>query len=309
MPVAGYLCDSDFLGGWPSVFYIFGGAAVVWFVFWQFLIFETPSDHTRISAAERLYIESTASLKKAKNYPTPWRAVLTSSAMWAINLTNFLEAWGGYITYTTLPTYMNKIQKFDITQDGFYMALPTLVSLLTRLFGGIIADMLRSRRYLSTATVRKLFTALGLVPAALCLPLISLAGCEHVFVVALIVIGNGLGGFTAVGVTVNILDIGYNHSGILMGLSNFFSNLPGVFSPSFVGLLTNNNETMSRWQTIFYVSMGAYIAAAIVYLVFGKGVEEPWNRLPEDTAGTETTLKQSAVTVSQEDKYKESSGI
>lgn len=24
MPICGVLCDSDFLGGWPSVFYVFG---------------------------------------------------------------------------------------------------------------------------------------------------------------------------------------------------------------------------------------------------------------------------------------------
>ncbi|XP_033727746.1 sialin-like [Pecten maximus] len=296
LSVTGYLCDSDFLGGWPSVFYIFGGAAVVWFVFWQFLVFETPSDHTRISAAERLYIESTASVKKAKNYPTPWKAILSSSAMWAIILTNLLQGWGNYITYTTLPTYMNKIQKFDIKQDGLLMSLPTLMTLLTSVIGSHFADFLRSRRYLSTTVVRKMFSTLGLVAASLCLPFISLAGCEHVYVVALIVIGNGMLGFLQVGLTVNLFDIGYNYSGILMGLANFSSNIPGVIAPYFVGLMTNNNETMDRWQTIFYVSMGAYIAATIIFLLFAKGEEEPWNKPPEDTSETNITIKQSSVT-------------
>ncbi|XP_060064462.1 sialin-like [Ylistrum balloti] len=302
MPVAGYLCDSDFLGGWPSVFYIFGGTAVIWFVFWNFLIFETPSDHTRISAAERLFIESTASVKKATHYPTPWRAILTSSAVWAIMLTDFLQAWGGCITYTTLPTYMNKIQKFDITKDGLLMALPMLMSLITSIFGSYLADLLRSKRILSTVTVRKLFNTLGLVPAALCLPFISLAGCEHVIVVALIVLGNGMLGFVQVGLTVNLLDIGYNYSGILMGLSNFSSNIPAVFSPYFVGLMTNNHESMSRWQTIFYVSMGAYIVGTIIFLVFAKGSEQPWNKPPDKPNENYITIKQSSMTGYQSPK-------
>ncbi|XP_069105865.1 sialin-like [Argopecten irradians] len=65
LPVTGILCDSSFLGGWPSAFYVFGGVSVLWFIFWHFLIYETPSDHPRITAAEEIYIESTASEKKA----------------------------------------------------------------------------------------------------------------------------------------------------------------------------------------------------------------------------------------------------
>ncbi|OWF45215.1 sialin-like isoform X1 [Mizuhopecten yessoensis] len=296
LPVAGYLCDTDFLGGWPSVFYIFGGSAIIWFLFWHCLIFETPSDHTRISAVERLYIESTASVKRATACQTPWKAILTSTAMWAIIVTNFMQAWGSYITNTTLPTYMNKIQKFDITKDGLLMALPMLMSMFTNILGSLLADFLRRKRYLSTVTVRKLFNTLGLVPAALCLPFIYMAGCEHVYVVALIVVGNGMLGFLGAGVTVNLFDIGYNYSGILMGLANFSSNLPGVMSPYFVGLLTNNNETMSRWQTIFYVSMGAYIIGTIVFLLFAKGKEESWNVQPEETTEPYITIQESAVT-------------
>lgn len=35
--------------GWESIFYIFGGAGLVWMVFWIFLVFSTPAQHPRIS--------------------------------------------------------------------------------------------------------------------------------------------------------------------------------------------------------------------------------------------------------------------
>lgn len=311
LPVTGFLCDSNFLGGWPSAFYVFGAVSIVWFVFWHFLIYETPSDHPRITPAEKIYIESTASEKRAQNYPTPWRAILTSSAMWAIILLGILNSWGGYITNTSLPIYMNKIQKFDITQDGLLMALPNILVWITSVTGSYVADIIRKKRCLSTTAVRKMFTTIALVPTVLCLPLIKLAGCDHFYVVLLIVLGNGMGGFLIVGLTVNILDIGFNYSGILMGLANFGNNIPGVISPYFVGLMTNNNDTMSQWTTIFYVSMGANIAGLMIFLLFAKGEEEPWNRPPEDNSDNYITIQQSSVTgdTSTQVKYADTFGF
>ncbi|XP_021370102.1 sialin-like isoform X2 [Mizuhopecten yessoensis] len=282
LPVSGYLCSSHLLGGWPASFYIFGGVGCVWFLFWHFLIYETPATHPRISSKERKYIESTAGQRENKSYPTPWKGILTSPAIWAIMFAVFFQSWGAYITTTVLPTYMNKIQKFDITQDGLLLAIPNLVTVLTGLLGGWLADHIRRSGCLSTIAVRKLFTSVSLLSAALCLPFIPLAGCDHVVIVTLIVVGNGMLGFCGSGVWVSFLDIGFNFSGILMGLINFSSNVAGVISPYFVGVLTNNNETMQQWQTIFYVSMAFYVAGTLTFLVFGKGTEAEWNKIPSD---------------------------
>lgn len=58
MPISGVLCDSSFLGGWPATFYFFGLIGVVWFVFWVFLVYNSPQEHPRISADELMYIEA-----------------------------------------------------------------------------------------------------------------------------------------------------------------------------------------------------------------------------------------------------------
>ncbi|XP_033726728.1 sialin-like [Pecten maximus] len=282
LPIAGYLSYSDELGGWPSGFYIFGGVAIIWFFFWHFLIFESPAVHTRISKVEKQYIESTTGVRHNKSYPTPWKAILTSSAMWAIILTAFLQTWGIYVTHTTLPRYMHNIQKFDIAQDGLLMALPNLFNIFASVVGSWFADFLLRKQWMSTSTVRKVLNTLGLLPAALCLPFISLAGCDHVTVVALIIFGNGMLGVCGSGIWVNILDIGNNFSGLTMGLANFAANLSGVISPYFVGLMTNNNETMKQWNLIFYVSMAFYLLGVLIFIVFARGSEQPWNRLPQE---------------------------
>ena len=40
MSVTGEICERL---GWESVFYIFGGMGIIWFIFWSFLAYEDPS--------------------------------------------------------------------------------------------------------------------------------------------------------------------------------------------------------------------------------------------------------------------------
>ncbi|GFY64506.1 putative inorganic phosphate cotransporter [Trichonephila inaurata madagascariensis] len=54
---AGALCSSDFLGGWPSVFYLSGLVGVIWCVLCYFLVYESPEDHPTISLNELEYLQ------------------------------------------------------------------------------------------------------------------------------------------------------------------------------------------------------------------------------------------------------------
>ena len=40
MAVTGEICNQL---GWESVFYIFGGIGILWFIFWSFLAFDSPA--------------------------------------------------------------------------------------------------------------------------------------------------------------------------------------------------------------------------------------------------------------------------
>ena len=47
-PLCGVIIDSL---GWEAAFYTIGAITVVWFIFWQLLVFDTPELHPRISQA------------------------------------------------------------------------------------------------------------------------------------------------------------------------------------------------------------------------------------------------------------------
>ncbi|GFR22515.1 putative inorganic phosphate cotransporter, partial [Trichonephila clavata] len=52
----GALCSSSIFGGWPSVYYIFGVSGVVFSLFLQLFLFESPKKHPRITNSELKYI-------------------------------------------------------------------------------------------------------------------------------------------------------------------------------------------------------------------------------------------------------------
>ena len=58
LPLSGWLCSLELWGGWPLAFYLFGTLGIVWYVFWLFLIYDTPEEHPTIDPMEKAYIEA-----------------------------------------------------------------------------------------------------------------------------------------------------------------------------------------------------------------------------------------------------------
>lgn len=47
----------SFDGGWPSIFYVGGGLCLVFCLVWTYVVYDSPSEHPRISDSERHFIE------------------------------------------------------------------------------------------------------------------------------------------------------------------------------------------------------------------------------------------------------------
>ncbi|CAK8673449.1 unnamed protein product [Clavelina lepadiformis] len=71
-------------------------------------------------------------------------------------------------------------------------------------------------------------------------------------------------------------------SGILMGITNTWGNIPGLVSPLVVGAFTENNPSQHQWLYVFYIAAAIYVFGAIFYIVFASGMEQEWNRIPSE---------------------------
>ena len=115
-PLGGFLCDSDFLDGWPAAFYLFGGIGLLWTLAWVFVAYESPLTHPWISVREREYLRAACHLRDTSHErpPLPVRQLLTSLPFYAICVAHFSFNWGYYSMLTLLPKYMTDVLHFAI---------------------------------------------------------------------------------------------------------------------------------------------------------------------------------------------------
>lgn len=77
-----------------------------------------------------------------QNTYVPWRAIITSPAMWAIITAHFCNNFGNYTLITKLPAFMKEVLKFDIkavSSSGLHSAMQIMDSeyLLSLRIGGL----------------------------------------------------------------------------------------------------------------------------------------------------------------------------
>ncbi len=119
MGMSGYLSSSNFLGGWPSVFYTSGFLACVWFVFWALFVKSDPKDHNFISQKEFEYIENNRANKsnnKNAKRKAPWLQILTSKQVISVIIVKFGGAWNFLLVMSKVPAYLQLVLHYPIAQ-------------------------------------------------------------------------------------------------------------------------------------------------------------------------------------------------
>ncbi|NWI44544.1 VGLU3 protein, partial [Picathartes gymnocephalus] len=287
MPLAGVLVQYI---GWSSVFYIYGMFGIVWYVFWLLHAYESPAAHPTITSEERIYIETSigegASLANASKFSTPWKRFFTSMPVYAIIVANFCRSWTFYLLLISQPAYFEEVFGFAISKVGLLSAVPHMVMTIIVPIGGQLADFLRSRKILTTTTVRKLMNCGGFGMEA---TLLLVVGYSHTKGVAIsfLVLAVGFSGFAISGFNVNHLDIAPRYASILMGISNGVGTLSGMVCPLIVGAMTKH-KTREEWQNVFLIAALVHYSGVIFYAIFASGEKQEWadpENLSEEKCG------------------------
>ncbi|XP_026504776.1 vesicular glutamate transporter 3 [Terrapene carolina triunguis] len=275
MPLAGILVQYI---GWPSVFYIYGMFGIFWYMFWLFHAYESPAAHPTITSEERTYIETSigegASLVSASKFSTPWKKFFTSMPVYAIIVANFCRSWTFYLLLISQPAYFEEVFGFAISKVGLLSAVPHMVMTIIVPIGGQLADFLRSRKILTTTTVRKIMNCGGFGMEA---TLLLVVGYSHTRGVAIsfLVLAVGFSGFAISGFNVNHLDIAPRYASILMGISNGVGTLSGMVCPLIVGAMTKH-KTREEWQNVFLIAALVHYSGVIFYAIFASGEKQEW---------------------------------
>ncbi|XP_015911678.1 sialin-like isoform X2 [Parasteatoda tepidariorum] len=282
MPLAGYLCENGFSGGWPSVYYILGILGCVWFIFWTCLAYSTPSDHPRISKRELEYIgRGNIQMNIDQKLPIPWQDIMSSLPVWTLTFCIFTSSWGFTTLLTKLPTYLEVVLHIPIQKNGLVNSLIYVCACITLFITGYASDYLRTKKHYSATKVRKSFQLFGMMGPAMCMALIPLMGCNKGMVILLLTAAMGFQGFAGGGYMSITADMAPHHSATLFGIVNGIGCTAGIFSPMVAGLLLEEaHSSIHQWGIVFYISSGLYVVGGIAFLLFASAERQPWAYVP-----------------------------
>jgi ACS family sodium-dependent inorganic phosphate cotransporter len=254
--------------GWPWAFYAFAVLGPLWWLAWQPLTASSPAEHPRVREEELRELAGEASAAAPAAAPST-RALLGSTAVWAIVIGHFCNNWSGYVMLSWAPFYL--LERFGVNFHaiGLYVMVPSIVSFLSLNGAGALGDALIARG-LSVVAVRKLMQTIGFGgPAAALLALTQVQSAEAA--VAVMCVSTLFGAAVAAGFACNHLDIAPRHAGALMGLSNTAGTIPGVIGVTFSGWLV---DATGSWSIVFLVAAGIKMFGLAFFLVFAKGEKQ-----------------------------------
>lgn len=278
LPVGGWLCSSTTFGGWPSVFYVFGGLGLAWSVLWFSLIHDRPEQHPRISRYELSHLQShKGDIKRAEVVALPLREIFTSLPFWGLMMGAFGYDYGFFTLLTEIPTYLKNMQHFDISQNGLLSSLPFLVMWLWGYVWGYLMDWLSTSGRLSIITVRRLSMSMALHGAMLSLIIMCFVDCNPALAVMVLCMAVGLSGSANCGFLCSHQDLAPNFAGTLLGFTNTFGSFAGVFAPMITGALTEGNQTTSAWRFVFLITVGMYLLTGTLYMCLISERTQSWN--------------------------------
>ncbi|KAK7081859.1 hypothetical protein SK128_016485 [Halocaridina rubra] len=278
LPVGGWLCSSSYLGGWPSVFYLFGGLGLIWSIFWFALVHDRPEQHPRISQAELSHLQSyKGDTKSAQVVALPLREIFTSLPFWGLMMGAFGYDYGFYTLLTEIPTYLKNMQHFDINQNGLLSCLPFLVMWLWGYVWGTVMDRLSTYGKLSIISIRRISMGMALYGAMLSLIIMCFVNCNSALAVVVLCLAVGLSGSANCGFLCSHQDLAPNFAGTLLGFTNTFGSFAGVFAPMITGALTEGNQTITAWRFVFLITVGMYLVTGTLYICLISERTQPWN--------------------------------
>eukprot|EP01023_Acetabularia_acetabulum_P037861 TRINITY_DN3614_c0_g1_i2.p1 TRINITY_DN3614_c0_g1~~TRINITY_DN3614_c0_g1_i2.p1 ORF type:complete len:595 (-),score=64.43 TRINITY_DN3614_c0_g1_i2:1307-3091(-) len=283
---------------WPSVFFVFGGAGLVWCIMWQSLLndlkqtdpeliskiipknsqqlsqnspkFQTNNqseEQTDLLQSIRQQYNNIIYELKETFTDVPLQAFLQDRSVQALLYVHFCNNWFHYTFLSWLPKYFTDTLDSNLSIAAFYAALPSIAALTFSFFVGPSADYLISKN-ISVTKVRKLYQSIAFLGPLSCLGGVWYSDGEIYGTVGGITLAFGLGSFVLAGLYCNHQDISPKYSQVLLGLTNTLGAVPGVFGAALTGILMDQYGDYNI--ALLMPAMFFFLSGTIVYILYGS---------------------------------------
>lgn len=151
LPTAGVLCEKkQFLGGWPSIFYVSAFIVAIVLTLWILLSADKPSKHFCISQKEQNFVQEKIQEenvgKRKERKSVPWRSIATCVPLYAGVAALICHEYPLVIMLQLLPKYMSDVLHLSNTMNGVISAVPVVVLFVSKTLSSSLASLINSRK-------------------------------------------------------------------------------------------------------------------------------------------------------------------
>jgi ACS family D-galactonate transporter-like MFS transporter len=255
--------------GWRGLFFIVGGAGIVFSFVWWFL-YHNPGESRIANRAELEYIEAGGGGEyKGQRLEFKWShiaALLKHRQVIGASIGQF----GGNSTLvfflTWFPTYLVTARGMTFIKAGMMVSLPYIAAAVGVVLGGLVSDSILKRTG-SANVARKLPIVSGMLLASTIILANWVPADNNALVIVVMSIAFFGQGMTNLGWTV-VSDIAPKKLiGLTGGLFNFTTNLAGIITPIVIG--ATFQATGSFFGPLAYIAVVAIVGAFAYSVIIG----------------------------------------
>lgn len=256
LPAVGWLVSSL---GWRSSFLVLGVLGIMWALGWILWFRNTPEEHRRVSAEERLVIATgRGGTTVASASSLPLATLFDSRNMWIAMAQYFASNFTFFFCLTWLFPYLRQTYRLEALQTGLLAAAPLLGGAAGNWVSGATVDALYRRGRWRASRQVPAVVGFSLAVAGLVASLFVHGPVPAVVCLTVAIFGADM---TVPPSWAFCIDIGRRHAGAVTGTMNMAGNL-GSFATSlaFPYLLAATGSTTPFFLTGALLNL---IAAAL----------------------------------------------
>ena len=167
---------------------------------------------------------------------TPWKAILTSKAIWSVIAAKFGVDYVFWLIMLQLPQYLHNVLHFRIHQNGLINCSLNLMLVFSTIIGGFLSDSFVRQKLMNKTKLRKSFQLFAVLGTNLCLILITVfQETSSKAVVVILILSMFFYGFNTGGDVPIVIDMTEDFPATVFGLMNGVSSICGFLAPSLTG--------------------------------------------------------------------------
>ena len=258
LPLVAWLIGSF---GWRMSFVVTGLLGIIWVAVWM-AYYRDPENHPSVTPEQLAALQAERGATPA-GAQVSWLSLFSYRTVWGMMIGFFCLNFVIYFFITWFPTYLIQARGFSLAQLGTLGLLPGLVAIPAGWLGGYTSDALYRRGWSLTAA-RKTCLVGGMLTSSVIT--FSVFAPNAYVALAFFAIAYGSLAFTAASIWSLPADVAPSpaHVASIGGIQNFASNLAGVVTTTFTGLMLT--ITGGSFVIPLIVAGGFCILGAAVYL-------------------------------------------